>query len=79
MMAVSVSTTAPGLAPGRPKMLWERHYNEGTNSMCGAPGPSSANYDVSADGRRFLMIDEGEHDGPASEIRVVVNWASEFR
>jgi Tol biopolymer transport system component len=78
MMAVPV-TTGPAFTAGKPKLLWERHYNQGTNSMCGAPGPSSSNYDVTADGQRFLMIQEGEQDAPATEIRVVVNWAEELK
>jgi dipeptidyl aminopeptidase/acylaminoacyl peptidase len=78
MMAVPV-TTGPAFRAGKPKLLWERHYNQGTNSMCGAPGPSSSNYDVTADGQRFLMVQEGEQDAPATEIRVVVNWAEELK
>jgi hypothetical protein len=35
-------------------------YNHGMNSSCGPPGPSSSNYDVTPDGRRFLMIREAE-------------------
>ena len=68
-----------GSLAGKPKLLWEQHYNQGTNSMCGAPGPSSANYDVTADGQRFLMIQEGDQDAPATEIRVVLNWGEELK
>ena len=47
-----------------------------------APGrvpvkPSASNYDVTADGKRFLMVKEGERDAPPTEIRVVLNWAAE--
>ena len=40
---------------------------------------TSSNYDVSADGKRFLMIQEGDHDAPATEIRVVWNWSAELK
>ncbi|MBI3698310.1 MAG: hypothetical protein HY238_26170, partial [Acidobacteria bacterium] len=40
---------------------------------------SSANYDVTADGQRFLMIQEGDQDAPATEIRVVLNLAEELK
>lgn len=78
MMAVAVSTQ-PAFRAGKPKVLWERHYNEGTNSMCGVAGPTSSNYDVTADGQRFLMVKEGEHDALPTEIRVVVNWSEELK
>ncbi len=78
MMAVTVGT-GPAFTAGKPRLLWERHYNQGTNSMCGAPGPSSSNYDVTSDGQRFLMIQEGDQDAPATEIRVVVNWVEELK
>jgi serine/threonine protein kinase/Tol biopolymer transport system component len=76
MMVVSVETK-PTFRPGRPRMLWEGRYNHGQNSMCGPPGPGSSNYDVTADGGRFLMVKEGERDAPPTEIRVVPKWAEE--
>ena len=77
MMAVTVVTGSTFTA-GKPKLLWEAHYNHGMNSMCGAPGPTS-NYDITADGQRFLMIQEGDQGAPASEIRVVLNWSEELK
>jgi dipeptidyl aminopeptidase/acylaminoacyl peptidase len=78
MMAVTVVTGSTFTA-SKPKLLWEAHYNQGLNSMCGAPGPTSSNYDVTADGQRFLMIQEGDEDAPATEIRVVLNWSEELK
>jgi hypothetical protein len=37
-------------------------------------GPTSANYDVSADGRRFLMIEEKDPDAECRVLHVVSNW-----
>ncbi len=69
MMVVAVDTGTIFQA-GTPKLLFEGPYRDG--------------YDVSADGRRFLMI---KTDGPASrsvsdaerELHLVVNWTEELR
>jgi len=38
-----------------------------------------ANYDVSPDGRRFLMLRRSEHGAAApTQINVVLNWADEL-
>jgi len=77
MMSVDVSTTAPFTA-GRPRELWKAHYSHGMSSSCGAPGATSSNYDVTADGRRFLMIkDEDQDRATSKEIVVVQGWADE--
>ncbi len=78
MMAVAV-TTGAAFSAGRPQMLWERFYAHGLSSVCGAPGPSSSNYDVTPDGQRFLMIKENEQDGRYTRIHVVLNWAEELK
>jgi len=78
MMAVTVSTL-PSFRADRPRMLWEKYFAYGRNSSCGAPGPSSSNYDVAPDGQRFLMIQEGGDDAPATQIHVVLNWSEELK
>nr|MDQ2970043.1 hypothetical protein [Acidobacteriota bacterium] len=78
MMVVAVATS-PAFSAGKPGVLWEGRYNEGQNSMCGPPGAGSSNYDVTSDGQRFLMVKEGEQDGPPTEIRVVLNWFEEVK
>jgi Tol biopolymer transport system component/predicted Ser/Thr protein kinase len=77
MMAVPVSR-AQGLQLGRPRMLWEREYSEGMSSSCGPPGVSSGNYDVTADGQRFLMIKDDAADVFSTNLVVVLNWAAEL-
>jgi hypothetical protein len=43
------------------------------------PGPTRT-YDVSNDGRRFLMIKEADdRQGASAIIRVVLNWAEELK
>ena len=78
MIAVDLATH-PSFHADKPRLLWEGRYNLGTNSSCGAPGPSSSNYDVTPDGQRFLMVKEGEQDVPATRIHVVLNWSAELK
>jgi serine/threonine protein kinase len=78
MMAVDVST-APTFSAGRPKELWKGHYSHGMSSSCGAPGATSSNFDVTADGKRFLMIKDDDQDTATSkQIVVVLGWADEL-
>ena len=48
----------------------------GSTSSCGGPGVASANYDVTADGQRFVMVEDKDQDLRAREVDVVVNFAS---
>jgi hypothetical protein len=44
-----------------------------------APGLSSSNYDVTADGKRFLTIKDDDEDSVTSDrIVVVQGWADEL-
>jgi hypothetical protein len=75
MMVAAVSTGAVSFA--KPRILWTSHYAHGLGSVCGAPGTTSSNYDVAADGQRFLMIKHKE-EAPA-RINVIVNWTEELK
>ena len=35
-------------------------------------------YDVSPDGEHFVMLNPGEHDQPATQISVLLNWSQEL-
>ena len=70
--------TAGGFEEGKLSLLWEGHYSHGMSSSCGPPGVSSANYDVTADGQRFLMIKDNDQDVGSTSIVVVLNWADEM-
>jgi dipeptidyl aminopeptidase/acylaminoacyl peptidase len=76
MMMVSVSTSGHFFA-SKPRVLWERRYAHGLGSACGAPGTTSSNYDVTADGQRFLMLKDDE-TAPA-QVNVVLNWSEELK
>ena len=79
MMAAQVST-APTFAASHPRTLWEGHYSHGMSTSCGPPGATSSNYDVTADGQRFLMIkDEAPDTAVSKQIIVVLGWADEVK
>ncbi len=71
MMAVAIETS-PELSVGTPRLLFEGRFLEK------GPVPLRRNYDVSADGQRFLMI-QREHDLVPTEIIVVLNWFEELK
>jgi serine/threonine-protein kinase len=70
MMAVDIATD-PAFSAGRPTVLFEGPYTPTTGTL--------PNYDVSADGQRFLMIKESEQAEAIREIHVVLNWSEELK
>ena len=78
MMAVAV-TTQPTVKASKPRTLWEGHYSHGMGSSCGMPGATSANYDVTSDGQRFLMVKDLDQDAVSTRIVVVLNFAEELK
>jgi len=67
MLAVDV-VTSPSFRAGTPKALFATKSYE------------SLQYDVSPDGKRFLMIKRPEAvEGPGGEAIVVLNWFEELR
>ena len=71
MMAVDIATQ-PGFAGGKPRILFEGQYE---------PTPATTpNYDVSPDGKRFLMLKPSETQETApTHINVVLNWFEELK
>jgi dipeptidyl aminopeptidase/acylaminoacyl peptidase len=78
MMAVDVQ---PGtaLTVAKPRVLWQGDYLAGVGSSCGMAGPTSANYDVTADGQRFLMIRDEAPQIECKLLRLVSNWSTTLR
>ena len=70
MLVVSIQTE-PRFASGRPTVLFEGSYRGATSSP-----PGYAYYDISPDGRRFLMSKE---DSTPTAINVVLNWFEELK
>jgi hypothetical protein len=78
MMVVSV-VTSPQFKVSAPKQLWEQRYSHGTGASCGMPGVSSSNYDVTADGQRFLMVRDEDQSTASTKIVVVLNWVEQVK
>jgi eukaryotic-like serine/threonine-protein kinase len=70
MMAVEV-TTGPTFTAGKPRRLFDGRYARST-----ALWP---NYDVTADGQRFLMVKGVEEFTFPTQINVVLNWDRELK
>jgi serine/threonine-protein kinase len=72
LMAVPVQTGA-SFAAGNARLLFEGRYL----------AVGGRNYDVSPDGKRFLMIKpvpaSGAQDGPAARFIIVDNWTEELK
>ena len=68
IMAVDV-TAGSEIALSAPRLLFERRYAFG-------PTVTIANYDVKADGQRFLMVKDESGSG---RLNVVLNWFAELR
>ena len=48
-----------------------------TGEYDAAPLTGHQHYDISRDGKQFLMIKHGDPVGP-NEVRVVLNWSDEL-
>ena len=68
MMVVEVSTT-PNVVLSAPRVLFEQRYAYGA-------GITIANYDVTRDGQRFVMVKD---ESTAGRLNVVLNWFEELR
>ena len=64
MMAVSVTPVGSELQLSAPRQLFARSYAYGA-------GITIANYDVTKDGQRFLMVRD---DSGVGRLRVILNW-----
>jgi tRNA A-37 threonylcarbamoyl transferase component Bud32 len=71
MIAVAIETT-PTFAAAKPTQLFEGHYEMGNYAFL-------QNYDVSPDGRRFLMVKAGDQAASAAQINIVLNWSEEIK
>jgi eukaryotic-like serine/threonine-protein kinase len=70
MMAVDIATQ-PSFSAGKPRVLFEGPHVVAFGA--------TANYDVSADGQRFLMLKPIEQNSPPTQINVVLNWFEELK
>ena len=74
MRSVAVGSD-PAFSFGSPKTLFRSIY-------AGASGSSGTPYDISPDGKRFLMMKEPQKNQPVGEsprkINIVLNWFEEL-
>jgi hypothetical protein len=70
MIAVETKTQ-PSFSADKPKVLFVGQYVLSLLTM--------ANYDVSPNGQRFVMIKEDEQAATATQINVVLNWFEELK
>jgi Tol biopolymer transport system component len=70
LMKVSFITD-PELDVGEPILLFQGKYK-------GSVGPWGRNYDLSPDGKQFLMIKEEGVESLASQINVILNWNEDY-
>jgi len=68
MLVVAIDP-GPPFSAGKPRVVFKGRYEVG---VAGNP-----NWDISPDGRRFLMIKRGEESAP-TRLHVVVNWFEEL-
>jgi serine/threonine-protein kinase len=73
MMAADISTEGEFIA-GTPRQLFEGTY------LRTSAGYARANYDVSPDAQRFLMLKSVEQKpAPLTQLHVVLNWSDELK
>ena len=72
LTTVPVQASATGFTFGNPARLLNAAYANTLTSVSRA-------YDVSADGRRFLMIKESVPDTARTGMVVVLNWFEELK
>ena len=69
MMVVQI-TTQPAFGASRSRVLFVSPFSSRSNRR---------NYDVSPDGTRFVMVNDGQRANSATQINVVVNWFRELQ
>ena len=69
VMAVTVTTGAT-MSVSAPRQLFAGRYRSNLNSVTA--------FDISADGRRFVRIQQAKPEQPITRIEVVLNWASQL-
>lgn len=67
-MMVAEVTTEPELRIGKPRVLFRGEF----------ANIQGKNYDVTPDGRRFLMV-RSEESPPPKEVTIVLNWMEELK
>jgi len=73
LLVVRIDETASSLTVGAPTRVFDDPFRFDTGGAAGGV----ANYDLSPDGRRFVMVEEPPPAAP--QIRIVLNWTEELK
>ena len=66
MMATDIAEQGASLAVGKPKLLFQANFSTYISA-------GTSVYDVTPDGKKFVMINRGTQQSPAP-LTLVVNW-----
>ncbi len=80
LMAASIEATGDSLRTGRPRPLFTGAFRGGIGGI-GIAGSTFADYDVTRDGRRFVMFPQGATTGEERSglVTLVAPWFDELR
>jgi serine/threonine-protein kinase len=80
IVAVDVETDGPTFRAGKPKQLLSGRWKGGLNGV-GASGLAFADFDVSPDGKRFVMFPDvgGETQSDHQHLTLVTRWFDQLR
>ena len=70
MMVVDIKTT-PSFTAAQPRLLFDGKYE---TALASRP-----NFDITSDGKRFLMLQAVDHGQSSAEIKIVSNWFDEIK
>jgi Tol biopolymer transport system component len=79
LLVVRIDETAASLTVGSPTRVFDDPYRLDTGGAAGGV----ANYDISPDGKRFVMVEEPRPAGSAASqpvrLNVILNWLEELK
>jgi serine/threonine-protein kinase len=78
IMVVEVDGSGDSFRAGTPRLLFSGPFLGGIGGVS-VPGLSFPDYDVSADGSRFVMFTGGDNEIGFSSVNLITGWFSELR
>jgi serine/threonine-protein kinase len=76
LLVVDVDERGASLVVGPPTVVFDDHYRPDSGGAAGGV----ANYDISPDGKRFVMVEEPKAPAPAEpRLNVILNWGDELK
>jgi hypothetical protein len=78
IMSARMSVEGASLRASKPDYVFRGSFLGGVRGLL-LPGYNFPDYDVSADGRRFVVFSGGERKRETSRARVVLNWFDELK